>query len=98
MSTGLRDRAVGVLTGLALGDALGMPTQLLPYETIRARYGLLDDHHPGPADNEISPAVQRASAEALQASWTEDITTGHLPMLEEPARVSQRFARPATLT
>jgi ADP-ribosylglycohydrolase len=57
MSTGLRDRAVGVLTGLALGDALGMPTQLLPYETIRARYGLLDDFHPGPADNEISRGV-----------------------------------------
>jgi ADP-ribosylglycohydrolase len=52
--TGLRDRAVGALTGLALGDALGMPTQNLPHETIRARYGLLDDFHPGPEDNEIS--------------------------------------------
>ena len=50
----LRDRAVGALTGLAIGDALGMPTQNLPHETIRARYGLLDDFHPGPADNDIS--------------------------------------------
>src|SRR4051794_4269832 len=57
VTTGLRERAVGALTGLALGDALGMPTQLLPYETIRARYGLLDDFHPGPADNEISRGV-----------------------------------------
>ena len=50
----LRDRAAGALTGLALGDALGMPTQHLPHETIQARYGLLDDFHPGPEDNDIS--------------------------------------------
>jgi ADP-ribosylglycohydrolase len=48
------DRAIGALTGLALGDALGMPTQYLPREVIRARYGILDDFHPGPEDNEIS--------------------------------------------
>jgi ADP-ribosylglycohydrolase len=56
MSSGdrLRDRALGALTGLAIGDALGMPTQGWPPETIRARYGLLDGFHPGPADNEIS--------------------------------------------
>jgi ADP-ribosylglycohydrolase len=53
----LRDRAVGALTGLAIGDALGMPTQNLPYEAIRARYGLLDDFHPGPEDNDISRGV-----------------------------------------
>jgi ADP-ribosylglycohydrolase len=48
------DRAVGALTGLALGDALGMPTQYLPREVVRDRYGILDDFHPGPEDNEIS--------------------------------------------
>jgi ADP-ribosylglycohydrolase len=48
------DRAIGALTGLAVGDALGMPTQNLPREVVRARYGLLDDFHPGPDDNEIS--------------------------------------------
>lgn len=48
------DRAIGALTGLAVGDALGMPTQNLPRELIRRRYGILDDFHPGPDDNEIS--------------------------------------------
>jgi ADP-ribosylglycohydrolase len=52
--TSLLDRAVGALTGLALGDALGMPTQGLPREVVRDRYGILDDFHPGPDDNDIS--------------------------------------------
>ena len=34
-----RDRALGAFHGLALGDALGMPTQSLSREQIRARYG-----------------------------------------------------------
>lgn len=49
------DRALGALGGLALGDALGMPTQNQPRETIRRRYGeVLDELYPGPDDNEIS--------------------------------------------
>ena len=52
--SGQGDRAVGALVGLAVGDALGMPTQCLSHETIRARYGVLDDFHPGPDDNDIS--------------------------------------------
>jgi pimeloyl-ACP methyl ester carboxylesterase len=47
----------------------------------------------GTADNEISPAVQRASARTLQASWIEEMPTGHLPMLQEPARVSRSVRR-----
>jgi ADP-ribosylglycohydrolase len=35
-----RDRALGALTGLAIGDALGMPTQTLPREAIRAGGGI----------------------------------------------------------
>lgn len=35
-----RDRALGALTGLAIGDALGMPTQTLPRETISASGGI----------------------------------------------------------
>ncbi|GAA0250710.1 ADP-ribosylglycohydrolase family protein [Cryptosporangium japonicum] len=50
-----RDRALGALGGLALGDALGMPTQNQPRDAIRRRYGpVLDDLYPGPDDNEIS--------------------------------------------
>ena len=33
----VRDRAIGALTGLAIGDALGMPTQSLPRGTIASR-------------------------------------------------------------
>jgi ADP-ribosylglycohydrolase len=54
LGAGARDRAVGALTGLAVGDALGMPTQNLPPDVVRARYGLLADFHPGPPDNDIS--------------------------------------------
>ena len=33
------DRALGALYGLAIGDALGMPTQMLSRERIVARFG-----------------------------------------------------------
>jgi ADP-ribosylglycohydrolase len=49
-----RDRARGALLGLAIGDALGMPTQDLPYDLVRSRYGVLTGFEPGPPDNEIS--------------------------------------------
>ncbi|MGC9668654.1 ADP-ribosylglycohydrolase family protein [Planosporangium sp. 12N6] len=52
--SGRHDRALGALTGLALGDALGMPTQLLTREAIRARYGVLTWFVDAPDDNEIS--------------------------------------------
>jgi ADP-ribosylglycohydrolase len=48
------DRALGALTGLAIGDALGMPTQLLPRELILDRYGMLTGFVDAPDDNEIS--------------------------------------------
>lgn len=46
--------AEGALLGLAVGDALGMPTQYLPRELVSERYGILDTFHPGPDDNDIS--------------------------------------------
>lgn len=39
MAADARDRALGALYGLAIGDALGMPTQDLTREQIRADYG-----------------------------------------------------------
>lgn len=48
------DRATGALVGLALGDALGMPTQLLTVAEVAARYGLVDRFHEGPADHPIA--------------------------------------------
>ena len=37
------DRARGTLVGLALGDALGMPSQTLPREVIHREYGRIED-------------------------------------------------------
>ena len=47
-------RAHGALLGLAIGDALGMPTQYQPRALISERYGILDRFQPGPEDNFIS--------------------------------------------
>ncbi len=57
--TGLRaaartDRAYGALIGLAVGDALGMPTQCLSRGRVEALYGGLRGFEPGPEENEIS--------------------------------------------
>ena len=51
---GRSDRAEGALLGLAVGDALGMPTQSLPRATIDQLYGGLRWFEPGPEANEIS--------------------------------------------
>lgn len=44
-------------------------------------------------DKELSPAVQRASAQELRATWTEELPTGHLPMLQDPLAVSRAIER-----
>lgn len=38
-----RDRALGALLGVAIGDAMGMPTQSLNRDQIRATYGRISD-------------------------------------------------------
>jgi ADP-ribosylglycohydrolase len=48
------DRAYGALLGLAIGDALGMPTQYTPRSLILERFGVLGGFAPGPRDNPIS--------------------------------------------
>lgn len=53
----IRDRAAGALFGLAVGDALGMPTQLMPRSFIVERYGTVGAFFPGPPENEISAGV-----------------------------------------
>jgi ADP-ribosylglycohydrolase len=52
-----RARAVGALTGLAIGDALGMPTQALPRELIASRYGVLTGFEPAPADQPVASGM-----------------------------------------
>ena len=47
------DRALGAFYGLAIGDALGMPTQMLPRDTVRELFGELPWFAPGPEVNPI---------------------------------------------
>jgi ADP-ribosylglycohydrolase len=54
----LTDRAAGALYGLAVGDALGMPTESLPRPEIVARYGpLLEEFETGPPDQPLAPGL-----------------------------------------
>jgi ADP-ribosylglycohydrolase len=55
-------RAAGALYGLAIGDALGMPTQSLPRALILERYGeVLDGFHAGPADQPLAAGMPAGS-------------------------------------
>ena len=54
MTASAQSRARGALLGLAIGDALGMPTQYLPRDLVAERYGVLSDFEAGPEDNPIS--------------------------------------------
>ncbi|MFR9729464.1 ADP-ribosylglycohydrolase family protein [Saccharopolyspora sp. MS10] len=61
MSASRSDRAHGALAGLALGDALGMPTQSMPRCLIRERYGRIRDFTDGAADQPIAPGMPAGS-------------------------------------
>lgn len=71
------DRAKGVLFGLAIGDALGFPTEFMPLSRIKAKYGPsgITDLPGFPAlytdDTQMSVAV----AEALAAAGDRDLET-----------------------
>ncbi|HEX9064914.1 MAG TPA: ADP-ribosylglycohydrolase family protein [Streptosporangiaceae bacterium] len=55
---GMAVRARGALFGLAIGDALGMPTESLPRAEIVRRYGtVVDGFHAGPADQPVAPGL-----------------------------------------
>jgi ADP-ribosylglycohydrolase len=56
------ERACGALYGLAIGDALGMPTQFLSRSVVRQLYGpSLTGFEPGPASNPISSGMPAGS-------------------------------------
>lgn len=59
MST--RDRALGALWGLALGDALGMPTQAMSRAAIAERYGRVDTLLDAAPDQPIAPGLPAGS-------------------------------------
>lgn len=57
MTQDVYDRALGALTGLALGDALGMPTQSMSREAIRTHYGPIRSLRDAVAAQPISPGL-----------------------------------------
>ncbi|MDQ0189762.1 ADP-ribosylglycohydrolase family protein [Alicyclobacillus cycloheptanicus] len=62
MSVPRRDRALGALYGLAIGDALGMPTQSLPRAMIVERYGpRIERFEPAPPDHPIASGLPAGS-------------------------------------
>jgi ADP-ribosylglycohydrolase len=48
------ERALGALYGLAIGDALGMPTQLLSHDQVAAHFGTIDGFREAPPDHRIA--------------------------------------------
>lgn len=56
-----RDRALAAFYGLALGDALGMPTQSLSREQIKQRYGRITKLTGAEADQPIAPNMPAGS-------------------------------------
>ncbi|MCX4727671.1 ADP-ribosylglycohydrolase family protein [Streptomyces sp. NBC_01020] len=55
------DRALGALYGLALGDALGMPTQVMSREDVVRVYGSITGFEPAQHDNPVSAGMPAGS-------------------------------------
>jgi ADP-ribosylglycohydrolase len=55
------DRAIGALTGLAIGDALGMPTQMFSRAHVLEKWGAITGFEPGPPDSPIAAGMPAGS-------------------------------------
>ena len=54
----MKDKILGSLVGVALGDALGMPTEFMTQEAIREAYGMVRElRAPHPQLYNSTPAV-----------------------------------------
>jgi ADP-ribosylglycohydrolase len=54
----LRQRALGALAGVAVGDAMGMPTQTLPRDEIVRAYGVISGFCDAVADHPVSGGLK----------------------------------------
>ncbi|OPF81118.1 ADP-ribosylglycohydrolase [Streptomyces antioxidans] len=86
------DRALGALYGLAMGDALGMPTQIMSRRSIVARFGTVTDFEPGPEDNPVSAGMPAGSVtdDTDQAVIVGGLLTGSGGRIE-PLRLAQEL-------
>ncbi|KEA50536.1 hypothetical protein DT73_22660 [Mangrovibacter sp. MFB070] len=60
-----QERVLGALYGQALGDAMGMPSELWPRKRVKAHFGWIDRFLPGPTEN-------NAACYFNQAEFTDD--------------------------
>lgn len=51
MKINKNDRILGAFYGQALGDSMGMPSELWPRSRVKAHFGWIDKFLPGPAEN-----------------------------------------------
>lgn len=54
------ERILGALYGQALGDAMGMPSELWPRSRVKAHFGWIDRFLPGPKENNAACYFNRA--------------------------------------
>ena len=78
-----RDRALGALSGVALGDALGMPSQTLTREEIAATYGRITDF--------VAPCADHPVSHGLSAAMVTDDTEQTLLLAERLLRGDAAF-------
>ncbi|WP_326807378.1 ADP-ribosylglycohydrolase family protein [Streptomyces sp. NBC_01775] len=90
MSDPRTDRALGALYGLALGDALGMPTQIMSRAAITARFGQVTGFETGPPDNPVAAGLPAGS---VTDDTDQALIVGQL-LTESGGRIDpERFAK-----
>ncbi|WP_241992747.1 ADP-ribosylglycohydrolase family protein [Cryobacterium lactosi] len=82
---GQPDRALGALTGLAIGDALGMPSQMMSRPEVLRRFGVdgVTGFEPAADDHPLAAGMPAGSVtddteQALLLAWTLVAGSGHL--------------------
>ncbi|MGP4220781.1 PfkB family carbohydrate kinase [Escherichia coli] len=71
------ERILGALYGQALGDAMGMPSELWPRSRVKAHFGWIDRFLPGPKENNAACYFNRAE-------FTDDTSMALCLALVEP--------------
>lgn len=57
----MKDKILGVLYGMAIGDAMGMPPELWSRKRVKEKYGTITDFLEGDPENEISYQYKRGN-------------------------------------
>ena len=84
------DRAMAALLGVAIGDALGMPSQTLNRDQIRAAYGHIEDFRDAVADQPVSGGI---SAGTITDDTEQSLLLAHLLLAGNGHFDEARWAR-----